>query len=83
MQYKEYSNMFFKTALDKLPPHQSNNYQIKIKEGACLEQTVGYSPLYKQSWEELEVAHEYIINNLSKRFIRPSNAPYTSLILMV
>ena len=32
--------------------------------------------------EELEAACEYIVNNLSKRFIRPSNALYTSPILM-
>ena len=82
VQYKEYSNMFFKTALDKLPPHQSNNYQIKIEEGACPEQTVGHSPLYKQSWEELEAACEYVVDNLSKRFIRSSDALYTSPILM-
>ena len=46
------------------------------------EQTIRYSPLYKQLWEELEAAYEYVIDNLSKGFIRSSAAPYASLILM-
>ena len=82
VQYKEYSDVSSKAALDELPPHQSNNYQIKIEEGASPEQTVGHSPLYKQSQEELEAAREYVVNNLSKGFIRPSDAPYASPILM-
>ena len=41
-----------------------------------------HSPLYKQSQEELEATCEYVINNLSKGFIRPSAAPYASPILM-
>ena len=48
-QYKEYSDVFSKAASDELPPHRSNDYQIKIEEGASPEQTVGHSPLYKQS----------------------------------
>ena len=82
-QYKEYSDVFSKAASDKLPPHWSNNYQIHLKDGTYPEHTIGYSPLYKQSWEELEAAHEYVIDNLSKGFIGPSTALYASLILMV
>jgi hypothetical protein len=33
--------------------------------------------------EELEVVREYILDNLYKGFIIPSNAPFTSPILMV
>lgn len=43
---------------------------------------VGYGPLYKMNAEELEAAREYIIDNLHKGFIVPSNAPFASLILM-
>ena len=81
-QYKEYSDVFSKAASDELPPHRSNDYQIKIEEGASPEQTVGHSPLYKQSREELEAAREYVVDNLSKGFIGPSDAPYASPILM-
>ena len=81
-QYQEYSDVFSKAASDELPPHWSNDYQIHLEDGTHLEQTIRYSPLYKQSWEELEAACEYVIDNLSKGFIGPSAAPYASLILM-
>ena len=81
-QYKEYSDVFSKAASDELPPHQSNDYQIHLEDGTHPEQTIGHSPLYKQSREELEAACEYVIDNLSKGFIGPSAAPYTSPILM-
>ena len=81
-QYKEYSDVFSKAASDELPPHQSNDYQIHLEDGTHPEQTIRHSPFYKQSQEELEAACEYVIDNLSKGFIRPSVAPYTSPILM-
>ena len=81
-QYKEYSDVFSKAASDELPPHRSNDYQIHLEDGTHPEQTIGHSPLYKQSREELEAAREYVIDNLSKGFIGPSAAPYTSPILM-
>ena len=81
-QYKEYSDVFSKAASDELPPHQPNDYQIHLEEGTHPEQTIGHSPLYKQSQEELEAAQEYVIDNLFKGFIGPSTAPYTSPILM-
>ena len=43
---------------------------------------VGYSPLYKQTAEELEAAQDYIMDNLSKGFINPGAAPFASSILM-
>ena len=81
-QYKEYSDVFSKAASDELPPHQPNDYQIHLEDRTLPEQTIGHSPLYKQSQEELEAAREYVIDNLSKGFIGPSAAPYTSPILM-
>ena len=65
------------------PPHWPNNHQIHLKDRTYPENTIGYSPLYKQSWEELEAACEYMIDNLSKGFIGLSAAPYTSSILIV
>ena len=81
-RYKEYSDVFSKAASDELPPHRSNDYQIHLEDGTHPEQTIGHSPLYKQSREELEAAREYVIDNLSKGFIGPSAAPYASPILM-
>ena len=62
--------------------HQSNDYQIGLEESHTSEQTIGYSPLYKQSAEELAAACDYIIDNLSKRFIGSSTASFASSILM-
>ena len=81
-QYKEYSDVFSKAASDELPPHRPNDYQIHLEDRTLPEQTIGHSPLYKQSREELEAAREYVIDNLSKGFIGPSAAPYASPILM-
>lgn len=44
--------------------------------------TVGYEPLRKMSLEEAEAAREYILENLEKGFISPSDAPWASPILM-
>jgi hypothetical protein len=44
--------------------------------------TLGYSPLYKMSLEELEAAKEYIVKNLAKGFIINSHVPFVSPILM-
>lgn len=41
-------------------------------------QRLGYSPLYEMSTEVLEAAREYIINNLNKVFIVPSQSSYAS-----
>ena len=43
---------------------------------------MSYSPLYKQTAEELEAAQDYIVDNLSKGFIGPSTVPFASPILM-
>lgn len=82
-QYQEYADVFSKTASDELPPKRMNDYQIELEDGKTAESEVGYSPLYKQTAEELEAAQDYIIDNLNKGFIGPSAAPFASPILMV
>lgn len=52
------------------------------QHGKTAESAVGYSPLYKQSAEELEATRDYIVDNLNKGFIGPSAAPLASPILM-
>lgn len=79
-QYKEFADVFSKTASDKLPLPRDVNHQLELNEDPS--KTVGYSPLYKMSTEELEAAREYIIDNLNKGFIIPSKSPYASPILM-
>jgi hypothetical protein len=47
------------------------------------ENTLGHSPLYWQTIEELLVIKEYLINNLNKGFIVLSLAPFASPILFI
>jgi hypothetical protein len=62
-----------------LPPHRGEfNYKVKLEQ----ENAVSYRPLYKMNTEELEAVREYILDNLHKGFIIPSNAPFASPILM-
>ncbi|ODM22623.1 hypothetical protein SI65_00212 [Aspergillus cristatus] len=81
-QYQEYADVFSKAASDELPPRRMNDYRIELEEGKTAESAVGYSPLYKQTAEELEAARDYIVDNLNKGFIGPSAAPFASPILM-
>ena len=81
-KYQEYEDVFSKAASDELPPQRTNDYRIELEEGQTAESAVGYSPLYKQTAEELEAAREYIVDNLSKGFIGPSAVPFASPILM-
>lgn len=75
-QYKEFADVFSKTASDTLPPPRNVDHQLDLEEDPS--KTLGYSPLYEMSTEELEAAREYIINNLNKGFIVPSQSPYAS-----
>jgi hypothetical protein len=59
-EYHDLINVFSKSALDKLPPHRLYNHKIQLK-GNLL---IGYSPLYKQTTEELQAIKEYITENL-------------------
>ena len=76
--YHEYLDVFSKTASDTLPPPRPYDHKIELDS----EMTLGYSPLYKMSLEELEAAKEYILENLAKGFIVNSHSPFASPILM-
>jgi predicted aspartyl protease len=80
--YREFRDVFSKEASDTLPPLRQWNHQIELEGEATATEAVGHSPLYKLSLEELEAAKRYIMENLNKGFIAPSNAPFASPILM-
>jgi hypothetical protein len=75
---KDFADVFSKRESDKLLPHQLYDHKIELEKPNEL----SYHPLYKMSLEELEAAREYILDNLSKGFIEPSNAPFASPIIM-
>jgi transposase InsO family protein len=77
--YKDYSDVVSKAASDTLPPHRLYDHKIILEKDA----TFGYTPLYKQSASELKATKQYLVENLDKGFIVPSQAPYASPILFV
>ena len=57
--------MFSKVAANKLPPYYLYNHKIHLLEPL----SSSYSPLYKQSLEELKATKAYILEHLYKGFI--------------
>lgn len=81
-RYHHLLRTFSKAESDKLAPHRDGiDLKITINDG-CSSNDLGFSPLYKMSLEELEIAKQYIMENLDKGFIEPSTAPWAAPILM-
>jgi hypothetical protein len=76
--YQKYADIFSKQESNKLPDHKSYNHHIKLTD----DQELSYSPLYWITLKELEATQEYILKNLNKGFIIPSNTPFASPILI-
>lgn len=80
-QYADFKDVFSKAASDVLPPHHSYDHKI-ILENAT-ESSIGYTPLRHQSVGELQATRQYLMDNLDKGFIEPSQAPFAAPILFV
>ena len=68
-----------KEVLDILPPYYPYNYYIQLEKL----NTLSYSLLYKITIEELKEVKWYLIDNLSKGFIEPSQALFILPILFI
>jgi hypothetical protein len=77
--YRDFIDIFLKTASDQLPPHRSYNHKITLESNNILK----YSPLYKMFLEKLETLKQYFINNLEKDFIEPSQSPFAAPVLFI
>jgi hypothetical protein len=77
-RYHQFADVFSKIQSDELPQRKEYDHRIELER----EVELGYCPLYRMTAEELEAAKEYILENLDKGFIVPSNAPFASPILM-
>ncbi len=77
--FQEFKVTFSKQALDILPLYWPYDYKIKLVKDVDL----GFSPLYKMTIEELETVKEYLIDNLYKGFIEPSQVPFVAPVLFV
>ena len=51
-QYREFADVFSKIRSDELPVHQKYDHKIELNQDLEL----GYSPLYRMSEEQLQVA---------------------------
>jgi hypothetical protein len=71
---------FSKQAADILPPSRSFDHKLSFVGDPPEMKT---SHLYKMSTPELEKMREYLIENLKKGFIRPSESPFSSPVLFV
>ena len=80
--YRDLLSQFSKAESDKLSdPRPGVDHKIELVPGGD-PHSLGVSPLWKLSEEELKVAREYIAENLEKGFIVPSNTPWAAPILM-
>ncbi len=77
--YTNYADVFSKEASDMLPPHHSYDHKIILEA----ENNLGYSPLYKITAKELETTKQYLVDNLNKGFIAPSQSLFTAPVLFV
>jgi hypothetical protein len=78
-EYIEFLDVFSKKISDQPAPHRSYNYKIVLES----ENTLGFSPLYKISIEELETLKRYFIKNLDKEFIAPSQFLFAAPVLFI
>ena len=78
-EYHEFADVFSKTKAEILPPHRPYNLKINLEEGA--QPPVG--PIYSLSASEQEALKEFIEENLTTGFIRPTSSPYGAPVLFV
>ena len=73
-EYQDLLHVFSKKESDRLARRTHLDHHIDLLPSVNLEE-LGYSALYKISLEELEAYRKYIIENLAKGFIIPSDTP--------
>lgn len=77
--YYAYRDVFSKTAADRLPEHRRYDHKIVLTEPLPNQ----FSPLYKQSTEELKATKTFVMENLQKGYIDSSHCPFASPVLCV
>ncbi len=71
---------FSKKAADSLPESRPFDHKLRF-DGP--EPSIKTAHLYKMSTQELEKMREYLVENLKKGFIRPTDSPFSSPVLFV
>ena len=62
-----------------LPPYRSYDHKIELTGDNHLK----FSPLYGHLSEELRILKQYLVDNLNKRIIKASQAPFATPVLFV
>ena len=78
-KYEEFTKIFSKKKVNKLPVHSAHNHSIKL-EGS---RDLSFGSLYNLSGNELKVLWDYLVDNLAKGFIQASTSPLGAPILFV
>jgi len=76
-EYHEFLDVFDRAQSNKLPPHRSYDHKIELTSDS----TPPRCRAYRMSPAKLLKVKEYLNENLSKGFITPSQAPYSSPVL--
>ncbi len=74
--------MASKAESDKLSPYWPYDHQIELRNRASTSD-LKFHLLYRILAKELEVVKKYLVKNLDKGFIEPSQALFTALVLFV
>ncbi len=74
--------MTSKAESDKLSPYWLYDHQIKL-ENRALTSDLKFYLLYRILAKELEVVKKYLVENLDKCFIKPSQALFVALVLFI
>ena len=75
--YHDFLDVFDRSQASKLPPHRPSDHKIELIGDGKPPQ----SRAYRMSPYKLQKVKEYLNENLSKGFITPSKAPYSSPVL--
>jgi hypothetical protein len=78
-QYQEFKDVFKKKNANSLPKHRPYNCTLDLKEGT----QPPFKPIYNLSQDKIAAFHEYINENLKKRFIQHSKSPFGAPIFFI
>lgn len=76
-EYHDFLDVFDRSKANHLPPHRPYDHKIELNSDVRPPQ----SRAYRMSPYKLQKVKEYLTDNLSKGFITPSKAPYSSPVL--
>ena len=78
-EYHDYLDVFSKSKGTTLPPRCSYDHKIELEDGA----TPPFGPIYSLSEVEQLALRQFLDENLSNHFIRPSQSPSGAPILFI